>query len=147
MPSLAGFVLVVAGLLNFLVGFLALLPALLQLAMSTEPADATTSVDFETLLTTSYGRYALAHLLGGCLQCAGGSYAALLALGRGPWTHSFLALALVSLGLEAGGWWFKGSLTPLAAPGVVAAALCTFVYASIWRARPGAGVRSVVRSA
>jgi hypothetical protein len=92
---------------------------------------AASDVGLLGLLRTSYGRYALAHLVGGGLQLGGGSW--IRTLGEPPLLHGLPALGAVSLGLEAWGWALKGSLTVLSVPGMVAAGLVGFVYVGALR--------------
>jgi hypothetical protein len=137
MTALAGIALIIAGVINLLVGFLALFPGLFEAGLTTPAAEADS---FLTLLTTKYGLFALGHLVGAALQIAGGSNVTLIARPAHPLAHLLVVLIAVSFGLEAWGWLFKESITVLAVPGFVAGLACVFVYYACWgRAETGDG--------
>lgn len=126
--------LLAAGMVNFFAGFLGLFPGLFELALG-EPDDAPESVGVLELLGTSYGRYAIGHLVGAGLQLVAGSWLGVLT--RGPLLHSLAALCVLCAGLEAWGWWLKGEFSAWALPGATASVLTGALYALELRRRRG----------
>ncbi|MEN8159333.1 MAG: hypothetical protein ABFS41_04580 [Myxococcota bacterium] len=124
MSFLAGLSLMLAGVVNLLAGFLGLFPGLFEASAADPGSDS--AVGWLELVGTPYGRYAVGHLVGSGLQLVGGSRIGRLM--RSPLFHGLAVLCAVSLGLELWGWALKETLSPLAAPGLVAAALTGLVY-------------------
>ena len=125
-----------AGIVTLIAGFMGLFPGMLEASVSTSDSSEVDSVGLLSLLGTSYGRYAIAHLAGAGVQLAGGSWIRLLA--HPPSTHGLAVLCVVSLGLEVWGWVLKGALTALSAPGLAAGMLTAVVYGRTLRERAAA---------
>lgn len=117
-----------SGLLNLFVGFLALFPGLFEVGLSQSQLDNSQTNIFIALLTTSYGLYAISHLLGSTVQIFGGSYIWVIAGKSKSLIHSLIVFAVVSLGLEVWDWLYKGYVTFFAVPGIVAGAFCAYLY-------------------
>jgi hypothetical protein len=115
------------------VGFLTLFPGLFEVGLSQTQVGDSQSSTFIALLATRSGLYALGHLLGSVLQLFGGSNIAVIAGRSNPLIHILIALAFVSLGLEAWGRLYKGYLTFFAFPGIVAGILCVYLYYAVIR--------------
>ena len=128
MSIITGVLLILAGLVNLIAGFLGLFPGMFEAATANPQPEGAGSVGLASLLGTPYGRYAIGHIAGAGIQLAGGSWFAWLNRSHSPFFHSLVALCLVSLGLELWGWAFKGALSPLSIPGLAAAALSGIVY-------------------
>lgn len=111
-----------------MVGFLALFPGLIEAGLAQSQVANENDITLMALVKTGYGLYALCHLLGGGLQVMGGSNVGSLRNAGTPLTYALLALSALSFGLEAWGWFFKGSLTVFSIPGLVAGTLCLLLY-------------------
>ena len=111
-----------------MVGFLALFPGMFEAGMAQSQVANENDITLMALVKTGYGFYALCHLLGGGLQVMGGSNVGILRNAGNPVIYALIVLSGLSLGLEAWGWFFKGSLTVFSIPGTVAGMLCLLLY-------------------
>lgn len=123
-----GVLLIITGLINLIVGFLALFPGLFEVGVSEAQLGESQPTSFIVLASTSYGLYAVCHLIGSAIQIIGGSYFSLVLAKNYPLIHALIAISAITLGLEIWSWYFKGYLTVFAIPGVMSGALCIHMY-------------------
>lgn len=128
MAIITGIFLILTGILNLFVGLLALFPGLFEASLSPSQFNNSQSDLFISMLTTSYGLYAICHLAGSVVQICGGSYIRVISGKGNPLIHALAVLAVLSLGLEIYGWLFKDYLTFFATPGIITGVLCFYLY-------------------
>ena len=116
--------LIIAGIVNLIVGFMVLFPGLFEAGVSD---DMSPTQGLISLLTTRYGFYAIALLVGAFIQMTGGSYLNLIMKNSKMASQLLIILACLSIGLEIWGYAFKGSLTVFAIPGIVAGIMCFYL--------------------
>ena len=119
-----GILLILTGVINLIVGFMALFPGLIEAGVSD---DMSAPQGIVAILTKRYGLYALALLICSFIQMSGGSYINLIVRHNRMAIQSIIFLGSISIGLEIWAYIFKDSLTIFSIPGLAAGILCFYI--------------------